>query len=230
LLRLERSRDWCSRKILSVTPLQLEHLTNLQNRVQLFFSNDASGHDWWHTKRVHDLALRLSRLEGANEYVVALGALAHDLEDHKLDTTPRIRTWLEEIGVDAETIETVYDLCARVSFKGAGVADDMPTLEGRVVQDADRLDAIGAIGIARTFAFGGAKGRAMHDPRETSELHQDFEAYRSKNGSSLNHFFEKLLLLKDRLHTESARAVAEARHAYMEGFVQRFLAEWDARD
>ncbi|NJK46157.1 MAG: phosphohydrolase, partial [Pleurocapsa sp. SU_196_0] len=127
-------------------------------------------------------------------------------------------------------IETVYDLCARVSFKGAGVADDMPTLEGRVVQDADRLDAIGAIGIARTFAFGGAKGRAMHDPQEASELHQDFEAYKSKNGSSLNHFFEKLLLLRDRLHTQSAQAIALKRHAYMEGFVQQFLAEWDAHD
>jgi uncharacterized protein len=212
-----------------VTDTQQRHLTALETRVRGFFQHDSSGHDWWHTHRVHEMAKRLARLEGADPYIVSLSALCHDLEDHKLDDTPRIRDWLEDIGVDFDTINTVYDLCARVSFKGAHVPDDMPSLEGRCVQDADRLDAIGAIGIARTFAFGGSRGRPLHDPDETVELHADFEAYKSKSGSSLNHFHEKLLLLKDRLHTPSARAIAQERHAFMEAFVHRFLEEWNAR-
>jgi uncharacterized protein len=208
---------------------QQRHITDLQAHVRDFFSADSSGHDWWHTHRVHEMAKRLATLESADLYIVSLTALAHDLEDHKLDTQPRIRDWLREIGVDENIIDTVYDLCARVSFKGAQVPDDMPSLEGRCVQDADRLDAIGAIGIARTFAFGGSRGRALHDPDEPAELHTDFETYKHKSGSSLNHFYEKLLLLKDRLHTPSARAIAEERHAYMTGFVERFLNDWNAR-
>jgi uncharacterized protein len=226
---LENHPHPSSRTLQVVTESQQRHLTDLRHRVRSFFANDSSGHDWWHTHRVHEMARRLARIEGADPYIVSLAALAHDLEDHKLDAQPRIRAWLEDIGVDATTIQIVHDLCTRVSFKGAGVPDDMPTLEGRCVQDADRLDAIGAIGIARTFAFGGSKGRALHDPEERPEAHGSFEAYKSKSGSSLNHFFEKLLLLKDRLHTPSARAIAQERHAYMEGFVRRFLDEWDAR-
>ena len=157
-------------------------------------------------------------------------ALAHDLEDHKLDTTPRIRDWLERIGVETSAVDSVYEICSSVSFKGALVPDAMPSLEGRCVQDADRLDAIGAIGIARTFAFGGSRGRALYDPSDAGTLHDSFEAYKSKSTGSLNHFFEKLLLLKDRMHTQSALRIAEERHAYLEGFVQRFLSEWNALD
>jgi uncharacterized protein len=210
-----------------VTDEQHAHIETLKIRVRDFFAHDSSGHDFPHTERVYRLALHLARLEGAQPYITALAALAHDLEDHKLDARPRIRAWLEEIGVTPEDIERVHAICAAVSFKGALVADDMPTLEGRCVQDADRLDALGAIGIARTFAYGGAKGRALYDPDDAGTLHESFEAYRSKSTGSLNHFFEKLLLLKDRIHTPSARAIAEERHAYLEGFVARFLAEWN---
>lgn len=219
-----------SRTIIAVTEIQQQHIAALQQAVEKFFSADSSGHDWPHVRRVWQMAARLARLEGADQYVTQLAALAHDLEDHKLDTTPRIRQWLERIGVEASTVNAVYDICSGVSFKGAGVPDDMPSLEGRCVQDADRLDALGAIGIARTFAFGGSRGRALYDPSDAGTLHNSFEAYKSKSTGSLNHFFEKLLLLKNRMHTQSALQIANERHAYLEGFVQRFLSEWDALD
>ena len=138
-----------------------QHIAALQQAVESFFSADSSGHDWPHVRRVWQMSARLAQLEGADQYVTQLAALAHDLEDHKLDATPRIRDWLERIGVETNTVNLVYDICSSVSFKGAGVPDEMPSLEGRCVQDADRLDALGAIGIARTFAFGGSRGRAL---------------------------------------------------------------------
>jgi uncharacterized protein len=211
-----------------VTEQQRQHIHDLKARVEDFFMHDATGHDWWHTERVWRVATRIADLEGADAYIVGLAALAHDLEDHKLDQTPRIRQWLEAIGVERSVVDTVQDICDRVSFKGAGVPDEMPSLEGKCVQDADRLDAIGAIGIARTFAYGGSRGRALYDPRDAAELHGSFEEYKNKQSSSLNHFFEKMLLLKDRLHTRSARAIGEERHAYVEGFVRQFLEEWNA--
>ena len=207
-----------------------QHIAALQLDVENFFSADSSGHDWPHVRRVWRMASRLALREGANQYITELAALAHDLEDHKLDTTPRIRDWLERIGVETSAVDSVYEICSSVSFKGALVPDAMPSLEGRCVQDADRLDALGAIGIARTFAFGGSRGRALYDPSDGGTLHDDFEAYKNKSTGSLNHFFEKLLLLKDRMHTQSALRIAEERHAYLEGFVQRFLSEWNALD
>jgi uncharacterized protein len=186
-------------------------------------------HDWWHVWRVWQLARQVARAEGADLEQVELAALCHDLEDWKYAHTPKIEPILRGLGVAAPTITQVLDICQRISFKGAGVADDMPTLEGQVVQDADRLDAIGAIGIARCFAFGGAKERALYDPHDPPQLHTSFAAYQSKSGSSLNHFYEKLLLLKDRLHTPTAKALAEERHRYMEGFVEQFLNEWEGK-
>ena len=213
-----------------MTEIQQQHIAALRQAVEDHFSADSSGHDWPHVQRVWRLAARLAQAEGADQYVTQLAALAHDLEDHKLDATPRIKDWLERIGVEQSVIDTVYEICAAVSFKGALVPDAMPSLEGRCVQDADRLDALGAIGIARTFAFGGSRGRALYDPSDGGTLHDNFEAYKNKSTGSLNHFFEKLLLLKDRMHTPSALQIAEERHAYLEGFVQRFLSEWDALD
>jgi uncharacterized protein len=124
----------------------------------------------------------------------------------------------------------VADIVGRVSFKGAGVPDAMPTLEGRIVQDADRLDALGAVGIARTFAYGGHAGRAIHDPDEVAELHADAEAYKTRSGgASITHFHEKLLHLHERMHTPTARRIAGERHRYMEEFLDRFAREWDGR-
>lgn len=199
---------------------------------------DGTGHDWHHVDRVRRTALRLAREEGADPYVVELAALLHDVWDHKLhggdDTVaPReVRRWLEEAGADAATIGHVVEIVEGVSFKGAGVPTPMRTREGAVVQDADRLDAIGAVGIARAFAFGGSRGRPLHDPESTPRPHETWEAYRAGTGTgaTTDHFHEKLFLLRDRMHTASARRLAEARHRYMEAYLERFLAEWNGED
>ncbi len=197
-------------------------------RVQASCSGEGSGHDWWHIWRVWRLARRIAETEGAEMYICELAALAHDVEDHKLGRPPgTLAAWLEEAGVDGPTARRVTDIARRISFRGAQVADETPCLEGRVVQDADRLDAIGAIGVARAFAYGGSRGRPIYDPGETPIMHDSFESYRRSRSSSLMHFYEKLFLLADRMHTPAARALARERHAFMEAFVQRFLDEWE---
>lgn len=202
---------------------------------------DASGHDWFHTDRVRRLALRLAREEEAagatlDHRVVELAALLHDLDDWKFAggdeaAAPRAATaWLSGHGVDTKTISHVAEIVGTLSFKGAGVPTPMRTIEGAVVQDADRLDAIGAIGIARTFAYGGFRGIPMHDPDVFPELHETFAIYKASVGTTINHFPEKLLLLRDRMNTAAARRLAARRHVVMESFLTQFLAEWDGRD
>lgn len=175
----------------------------------------------------------LAEQESADSFVVELAALLHDIADWKFhdgDETAgpnAARSWLSECDVESEYIDQVCDIIATLSFKGAGVATPMRAIEGKVVQDADRLDAIGAVGIARCFAFGGAKGRLIHDPESPAELHDSFEAYKSKSGPSINHFYEKLLLLKDRMNTTTGKELAEQRHAFLESYLQQFFAEWN---
>lgn len=193
---------------------------------------DGSGHDWWHVYRVWQIARVIGEEEGADMRIVELGALLHDIADYKFHNNdeeigPRkAREILENIGVDETIVGQVENIVATISFKGAGVASGMSTLEGKVVQDADRLDAIGAIGIARTFAFGGSKGRSMWDPEKKPEMHQTKEAYMNSQSPTINHFYEKLLLLKDRMNTKTAREIAQHRHEYMEKFLEEFFAEW----
>ncbi len=195
-----------------------------------------SSHDWWHVWRVWQLARRLAAEEGADTFVVELGALTHDIADWKFhdgDETvgPRVAgEVLSSHGVAPEVIAQVRDIVATISYKGAGVATPMATTEGKCVQDADRLDAIGAIGIARCFAYGGHKGSSMHDPEQSPVLHADKESFKSNRSSSINHFYEKLLLLKDRLNTPAARKIAEARHAFMEAYLAEFYREWEGKD
>jgi uncharacterized protein len=198
---------------------------------------EGSGHDWWHIYRVWNNARYIATQEqGADQLTVELAALLHDIGDHKFhggdDTVgPRmVRAWLEEQSVNEDLIQDVCSIVEQLSFKGAGTSSAMPTLEGRIVQDADRLDAIGAIGIARTFAYGGHKNRELYNPAIPPVLHDDFAAYKSSTAPTVNHFYEKLLLLKDRMHTPTARAMAEKRHHYMEAFLEQFYAEWDATD
>ena len=198
---------------------------------------EGSGHDWWHVDRVRRMALRLAREEGADPYVTELAALLHDVADHKFhdgDETagPRAaRAWLTQAGADAETVAHVCDIIAALSYKGAGVPTPMATSEGAVVQDADRLDAIGAIGIARTFAYGGSRGRPMHDPEgDAPEMHDSFDRYKASAGPTINHFHEKLLLLRDRMNTPAARRIAEDRHRFMQEFLDRFDREWNGAD
>ena len=200
--------------------------------VKARFASEGSGHDWYHIHRVWKLARQIGEAEGADAQVTALGALLHDIADWKFhggdDTVgPReAERLLVQEGAPRSIIEAVVAIVAAVSFKGAGVRNEMRSLEGQCVQDADRLDAIGAIGIARCFAYGGHDGRLIHDPEVAPVAHQTAAAYKAARGSSINHFHEKLLLLKDRMNTASGRALAEERHRYMEDFVSQFLREW----
>ena len=205
------------------------------DHIRARFSSEASGHDWHHIRRVRQLARRLAIEERADLEVVELGALVHDIADWKFHggddaVGPReAERLLRKEGASEAVIGRVVDIVETISFKGAGVATPMRTLEGQCVQDADRLDAIGAIGIARCFAYGGHAGRQMHDPDAPPVLHQSAEAYKAARGTSLNHFYEKLFLLKDRMNTVSGRRLAEARHRVMEDFVAQFLREWEGQ-
>ena len=199
--------------------------------VRTLFLGDASGHDWYHTERVMRMAERLARAEGADEEICLLAALLHDADDYKLTggepgSTVRAEALMAKYSVPARTRERVCAIIRAVSFKGKdSVRPETP--EGMVVQDADRLDAIGAIGVARTFAYGGSRGRPMHDPGEVPSTDMSAEEYARHQGSSVNHFYEKLLLLRDMMNTKSAREIAAARHRVMEAFLEEFFAEWD---
>lgn len=191
---------------------------------------DATGHDWQHVCRVRNLALQLARVELADLFIVELAALLHDVDDYKLvgdaaANLPKATQWLAQMEVDADATNHILTIINQLSYKGAGVATPMSTIEGCVVQDADRLDAIGAIGIARTFVYGGAKGREMYNPDAAAVQHQSFEEYKNSNGTTLNHFYEKLLLLKDRMNTSAAKEIAEKRHQFMLSFLAEFYEE-----
>lgn len=198
------------------------------------FADEGSGHDWHHIERVWKLARRIAAAEGADREIVELAALVHDIADWKFhdgddSVGPReAAKLLRAEGATDDVIAAVVDIVATISYKGAGVTTAMRSLEGRCVQDADRLDALGAIGIARCFAYGGHAGRLLYDPDVPPVLHASAEAYKAAHGTSLNHFYEKLLLLKERMNTPAGKALAEERHRFMEGFVAQFLAEWQA--
>lgn len=201
-------------------------------RVKDKLSGESSGHDWHHCYRVWQLARRLAMEEGANVEVVELAAITHDIADWKFhdgdeSVGPReARRLLEEEGVAQDVIDQVTRIIATISFKGAGVQTTPETLEGRCVQDADRLDAMGAVGIARCFAYGGHAGRELYNPDIVPTFHQSADAYKANKSPSLNHFYEKLLLLKDRMNTSSGQRIAAERHEVMLGFIQQFLKEW----
>lgn len=192
---------------------------------------EGTGHDWWHIERVRNNAVKIAQEEGADLFIVELGALLHDIADWKFhggdeEAGPKAaREWLEGLNVDESTIVHVCDIIKHISFKGAGVSTPMKTKEGMIVQDADRLDAMGAIGIARAFAYGGHKGRELHNPDRPPERHGSFEQYKKNTGPTLNHFYEKLFLLKDLMNTTTGKRMAEERHRFMEEYVARFLDE-----
>jgi uncharacterized protein len=202
------------------------------------FAAEGSGHDWWHMYRVWQLAKTIAEQEkGADMFVVELGALLHDIADWKFhdgdpEAGPKAATaWLTEQKVSSEVIDQVVYIVRHISFKGGTNKHAMQTLEGKIVQDADRLDAIGAIGIARTFTFGGSHGRVMYDPNSAPQTFNSFEEFKAsiKKGTTVNHFYEKLLLLKDGMHTTTAKKIAQSRHEYMEKFLDEFFAEWEGK-
>src|SRR4030065_628869 len=204
-------------------------IESIAKEVKKRFEGESSGHDWWHVYRVWKMAQHIGREEGADMYVLELAALLHDIADHKFhngdDTVgPKVaRQILSGYKVQDDVIDHVCEIIATLSYKGAGVATDMRTLEGKIVQDADRLDAIGAVGIARCFAYGGHKNRPLQVPGGGPELQQSKSSYFKSNGPSINHFYEKLLLLKDRMNTRIGKEIAEGRHRFMEEYLDRFL-------
>jgi uncharacterized protein len=195
------------------------------------FVGEASGHDWWHIARVWQLAKTIGVEEKADMLVVELAALLHDIADWKFndeeDAGPKAaRHWLESIDTPEEVIAAVEHIVRHISFKGANVKSELASLEGYVVHDADKLDAIGAIGIARAFAYGGSAGRIMYDPLRKPVLHQTFEDYKKDKSGTINHFYDKLLLLKDRMFTKTGKKMAVHRHEFMEKYLEEFYAEW----
>lgn len=205
----------------------------LEEHVKAKFAQEGSGHDWWHIHRVITTTRRLAREEAANEDVAALAALLHDIADHKfhggdLEIGPKTAaSLLKQANAPEELVQAVVGIIREVSYKGAGVPTPVSSIEAACVQDADRLDAIGAIGIARAFAFGGSRNRLLYDPSDRPTLHSDFNAYASSSGATINHFHEKLLLLRDRMNTSAARRIADERHAYMVEFLAQFHGEWE---
>jgi uncharacterized protein len=200
--------------------------------VKNVLSGDSTGHDWWHVCQVWKMAQRIGKAENADLLVVELAALLHDIADWKLhdgnlSVGPRIaKEWLDSLGLAPSIVDHVCRIIAGISFKGAAVEQPPLSLEGKVVQDADRLNAMGAIGIARAFAYGGAKGQAIYDPAVQPSEHRTAEAYLKSGGHTINHFYEKLLLLKDRMNTATGRDLAEDRHRFMEDYLRRFYEEW----
>lgn len=199
------------------------------------FRRESADHDWYHIERVLKLAEYIQNQEGGNLLVVRLAALLHDISDHKLnggiknDCGRVSREILTKLNADEELIGSVCDIVDRVSFKGAGVEDESGSLELDIVRDADRLDAIGAIGIARAFHYGGKNNRSFYEPDLGPSLHTDFDSYSSDKSHTLNHFYEKLLLIKDRLRTKTAQQIGSERHQIMASFVADFLKEWNVK-
>lgn len=191
------------------------------------------GHDWFHIERVYRNSLLLAQTETCDETVVKLGALLHDIADSKFhngDETigPKVaRTFLESQNVDETIIVHVLNIIENISFKGGNFEKKFHSKELEIVQDADRLDAIGAIGIARTFNYGGFKNRPLYNPNIAPNLHMSKEEYKTSEAPTINHFYEKLLLLKDKMNTETGKQLALERHHFMENFLSQFYAEWD---
>ena len=212
-------------------------MENLINKTILFVKKQLQGaeggHDWFHIERVYKNALLIAQDEQCNLEIVKLGALLHDIADSKFHNGDETigskvaRKFLEEENVDKNTIVHVLNIIENISFKGGNFDKNFSSKELDIVQDADRLDAIGAIGIARTFNYGGFKNNPIYNPNIAPNLNMSKEEYKNSEAPTLNHFYEKLLLLKDKMNTNSGKKLAEERHLFMEKFLSQFYAEWD---
>jgi uncharacterized protein len=201
--------------------------------VKKSLSGAEGGHDWWHIYRVWKTAYHIAKNEEVDMFIVELGALLHDIADSKFhhgdeEIGPRkAKAFLESLQVEDEVISHVVNIIDNISFKGGKLTQKFKSPELDVIQDADRLDALGAIGIARTFNYGGFKGRTIYNPEIKPNLNLTKEEYKNNDAPTLNHFYEKLLLLKERMNTLTGRKMAEERHAFMLTYLDQFYKEWD---
>lgn len=207
-------------------------IRTIEAKLKEEWKDEPTGHDWEHIRRVRDMALYLQTKEGGDRDRIELGALLHDISDHKfnggkLNAGGEIaEKWLKELGLEESIATEVAKIVDNISFKGAKVETGNLTLETQIVQDADRLDAIGAIGIARAFAFGGNRSQLIFQEDLKPVLHETFESYAKAKTSTINHFYEKLLLLKDKMNTETGLNLAKERHQFMLTFLDQFYADW----
>lgn len=205
------------------------------NFVKNELQNAEGGHDWFHIERVYKNALLISESEKVDRTIVSLSALLHDIADSKFhngDETvgpKKASQFLKSENISEETIDHIVKIIENVSFKGGNQSQKFTSKELDVVQDADRLDALGAIGIARTFNYGGFKNRKLYDPEIKPNMNMTPSEYKASDAPTINHFYEKLLLLKNRMNTETGRKIAEERHAFMETFLKQFYAEWEGK-
>lgn len=211
--------------------MQNELIARTAAYVKEKFENEYSGHDWFHTLRVFRTATRIAEAEGADAETVQLAALLHDVDDRKLspetyEDKANARSFLSANNVDESRIDEICRIIGEISFAENCVPS---TLEGKCVQDADRLDAIGAIGIARAFAYGGNHNRLMYHPDVKPNLNMSREEYVKSNSTTVNHFHEKLFKLTDMMNTDTAKSIAKERDAYMKAFIAEFLDEWEGR-
>jgi len=196
---------------------------------------EPTGHDWWHAWRVWKMSKEIAKKEGGDIFIIELAALLHDIADwkfHKGSTKKganKAAGLLKKLGVRDNDIKHICHIINEISFKGAGVKNKIKTKEGKIVQDADRLDVLGAIGIARVFAYGGFKKREIFNPDIKPKLHKSFREYRSNKNTSINHFYEKLLILKNRLNTKTAKKIAQSRHKFLENYLKEFFKEWEVK-
>ena len=205
-----------------------------KEHVKKELSSEFTGHDYWHIHRVWKLSKQIGKKEDVNLQVVELAALLHDLGDSKLfdyeNESDPARDWLSKLTKDEALINHVCHIIDNMSFQKELEEESVDlSLEGQVVQDADRLDAIGAVGIARAFAYGGNRKRLIHNPSKKPNLSITGEEYLSSNGTTINHFYEKLLLVKDKMNTDIGKEMAEKRHAFMKEFLDRFYKEWEGK-
>ncbi|TWI53276.1 HD domain-containing protein [Halalkalibacter nanhaiisediminis] len=209
---------------------QTEMINKTKQWVKNQLLEEKTGHDWQHIRRVTKQAEEMAEVEGADKLVVTLAALTHDLIDDKVVESEEqglqmVNQWFSEIGLSDTERNHIINIITSMSFKG-GNNKAMTTLEGKIVQDADRLDALGAIGIARTFIYSGSKGQPMYDPALSVRDSMTLEEYRNGQSSAINHFYEKLLKLKDLMNTEEGKRIASVRHTFMEEFLEQFYDEW----
>jgi len=212
---------------------QAQFVARTADFVKKTLKNAEGGHDWFHTQRVYNNAIHIAQSEKVDLFIIALGALLHDIADSKFHdgnekVGPKIaQDFLDQHKIEKRITDHVVAIIKNISFKGGNRAKTFNSNELQVVQDADRLDAIGAIGIARTFNYGGFKNRMLYDPEIKPQLHMDAETYKKSTAPTINHFYEKLLLLKDLMNTKTGRKMAQERHIYMETFLEQFYKEWE---